>query len=69
MHSISVRVEVADSIGAGIPQQVSGTVYLPDHLESGRREWPTCIISRTLAASCGSVSPEWALMHAGREKA
>jgi pimeloyl-ACP methyl ester carboxylesterase len=37
MHSISVRVEVADSIGAGIPQQVSGTVYLPDHLEAGRR--------------------------------
>ena len=32
MRSISVRIEVGSAIGAPIPQQLAGTVYLPDAL-------------------------------------
>lgn len=37
MRSMAINVQVADSIGATTPQQIAGTIYLPDKLEPGRR--------------------------------
>ena len=33
MRSIEVRIEVAREVGVAVPQQVAGTVYLPDRLD------------------------------------
>jgi len=36
MKTIAVRIEVGRTVGAPIPQQVAGTVYLPETLRNGR---------------------------------
>lgn len=38
MQSVTIRVEVSESIGTDIPQQISGTVYFPDKRERSGRQ-------------------------------